>query len=291
MPTETVYGLAADARSAAAVSEIYRLKGRPLNHPVIVHLGDRSWVERWGHSIPAWADDLMARFWPGPLTVIVPRRPEVGDWLTGGQDTVGLRIPQHPLALQLIMAFGDGLAAPSANRFGRVSPTTAQHVEQEFQEFKCLGSPLLVLDGGPCQVGLESTIVDATGQAPRILRPGSLGPHIGALDCWRGPQAPTPVVPGSLSSHYQPAVPCHLWDGQPLHPGDFLVHFGESSDSDGNRVALGQDPELAARSLYSTLRRLELQAQRILIQPPPPGPNWQAIADRIRRATAAPLDP
>jgi L-threonylcarbamoyladenylate synthase len=176
-PTETVYGLGADAANPAAVAKIFAAKGRPQDHPLIVHLDGAAQLDAWARDIPAYAFELAEAFWPGPLTLILKRQPGVPDAVTGGQDTVGLRVPGHPLALELLRAFGGGLAAPSANRFGRISPTTARHVREELGE-----AVAMVLDGGPCQVGIESTILDCTGGAPRILRPGMVGaPALGRV--------------------------------------------------------------------------------------------------------------
>ncbi len=282
IPTETVYGLAADARNQDAVAEIYRLKGRPSKHPVIVHFSDWELALSWATDVPPWAIELAQKLWPGPLTLVCKRQPWVGDWLTGGQETVGLRVPNHPLTLELLRQFGSGVAAPSANRFGRVSPTTAQHVRDEF------GPELVILDGGPCQVGIESTIVDATSEQPRILRPGHIrldnpSPNLRADNIM-------PVVPGSLSSHYAPSVPCRLWKGQPIEDGA-LILFGQEPPPDLSPKVqicdLGSDSEIAGAALYDSLRRYELSAQRLWIHLPPPGPQWEGIRDRVQRATFA----
>ncbi len=168
-PTETVYGLGADASNPAAVARIYQVKGRPAGHPVIVHIGDARQLERWARELPNDAKKLAARFWPGPLTLVLKRAPSVGDYLTGGEDTIGLRMPNHPVALELLHQFGDGIAAPSANKFGRISPTTAEHVSDD------LGDEVdLILDGGPCGIGIESTIIDLSRDRPVLLRPGRI---------------------------------------------------------------------------------------------------------------------
>uniref|UniRef100_UPI002FDD1BFD L-threonylcarbamoyladenylate synthase n=1 Tax=Pelomicrobium sp. TaxID=2815319 RepID=UPI002FDD1BFD len=172
-PTETVYGLGADARNPEAVGKIFAAKGRPQHHPVIVHLAEAAQLEAWAVDIPDGARRLAERFWPGPLTLILRRGPGVPDAVTGGQDTVGLRVPAHPVAQALLQAFGGGIAAPSANRFGRLSPTTAQHVEAELD-----GAVDLILDGGACPVGIESTIVDCAGERPTLLRPGHIGREV-----------------------------------------------------------------------------------------------------------------
>lgn len=189
LPTETVHGLGADAMNPAAVRRIFEAKGRPADHPLIVHLPDAEQMTQWARDIPREAIALAQAFWPGPLTLILKREDDVPLEVTGGQDTVGLRVPGHPLALKLLRAFGGGVAAPSANRFGRISPTTAQHVRDEFHD--TLGDALTVLDGGPCEVGIESTILDLSGEAPRILRPGAISAEqiaavIGRMPAARG---------------------------------------------------------------------------------------------------------
>src|SRR5690242_1893538 len=204
-PTETVYGLGADARNDGAVREIFAAKGRPPDHPVIVHIPGRSHVARWTREVSKQAAALAEAFWPGPLTLILPRAQGVLDSITGGQDSVGLRVPSHPVASALLDAFGDGIAAPSANRFGHVSPTTAAHVAAD------LGSaPAMILDGGACEVGIESTIVAFRGDAALLLRPGAIG--IAELTHVLGspPQLPDGAAPrasGSLAAHYSPRTP------------------------------------------------------------------------------------
>jgi len=198
-PTETVYGLGADASNPAAVARIYQVKGRPAGHPVIVHIGDVGQLARWAREIPGSATKLAARFWPGPLTLVLKRAPGVGSQLTGAQETIGLRIPGHPVALQLLREFGGGIAAPSANRFGRISPTTAEHVRRD------LGSEVdLVLDGGACEIGIESTIVDLSRGRPMLLRPGrtvagDIAATLGIAPLSRDSDAPR--APGMLVSH------------------------------------------------------------------------------------------
>ncbi len=295
LPTETVYGLAGDAANLAALQRIYALKGRPLDHPVIVHLGDVAQLDQWAREIPAAARTLAARFWPGPLTLILRRNPGVPDQVTGGQDTVGIRIPAHPLALAVLRAFGGGLAAPSANRYGHVSPTTAQHVREEF------GDELaLVLDGGPCAVGIESTIVDLSGELPRVLRPGQIGVEAigsalgGAVASGAAPSSPR--VPGALRAHYAPRAPAEL-----VARAELMVRADRSRREDehaqllaigtlpagGEGLALPADPEAYARHLYAALRQLDAEgADRILIEAPPADTAWNAIRDRVQRATA-----
>lgn len=295
-PTETVYGLGADASNAAAVAKIFAAKGRPADHPVIVHIPDASHLPRWARDVPQAAHVLAAAFWPGPLTLILKRQPQVADLVTGGQDTVGLRVPDHPLALQLLRAFGGGLAAPSANRFGRISPTTAQHVREE------LGDMVeLVLDGGPCSVGIESTIVDLTRGAPVILRPGmidaaqierALRGHVVA-----GSHAPAaPRVSGSLDAHYAPLTPMQLADGtelrhqlqQALSAGKQVAVFGAQAIETHPGVTwqrAASDPTRYARDLYAALRAFDhAGVDLILVEIPPQSPPWLAIHDRLRRA-------
>ncbi|MDE2251986.1 MAG: threonylcarbamoyl-AMP synthase, partial [Gammaproteobacteria bacterium] len=204
-PTETVYGLGASAQQAAALRRIFALKGRPSSHPLIVHLDDARFMQRWAREVPPAAAALAARFWPGPLTLVLPRAENVLDLVTGGQDTVAIRVPSHPLALQLLSAFGGGIAAPSANRYGHVSPTRAEHVREEFG-----AAVRVVLDGGECKLGLESTIVACLRGEVRLLRPGyvsltQLRQVVGEVAS--GPDAEAPRVPGSTTAHYAPRTP------------------------------------------------------------------------------------
>ena len=220
LPTETVYGLGADALNPDAVAKIFTAKGRPSDHPLIVHLADAGQIMTWAREVPKDAIALARAFWPGPLTLILKRDESVPDLVTGGQDTVGLRVPNHPVALELLRAFGSGVAAPSANRFGRISPTTAEHVRQELGE-----RVALILDGGACAVGLESTIVDLSRGVPVILRPGAIGADDIARVLGRRPrlrgefeaeaggaaeQGATPRVSGALAAHYAPRTPLEL---------------------------------------------------------------------------------
>ncbi len=301
-PTETVYGLGADATNPAAIAKIFAAKGRPADHPLIVHLPDANHLGRWAADIPEAAFKLAAAFWPGPLTLILKRHPSVSDAITGGQDTVGLRVPDHPLALQLLREFGGatggGLAAPSANRFGRISPTTAAHVREE------LGAAVaLVLDGGPCAVGIESTILDLSGAAPRILRPGMLdataiGRVLGVVPTFGGtPDAPR--VSGSLEAHYAPRTRLQL-----LRAADLAATAGGALDA-GLRIAVlaaqapglvhpgiswhpaSAGPDQFAHDLYASLRELDaLDRDLILVAAPPDGEAWRAVGDRLRRAAA-----
>lgn len=297
LPTETVYGLAADATRADAVRRIFALKGRPADHPLIVHLAAADALDAWAADVPPAARALADSFWPGPLTLILKRAAGVLDLVTGGQETVGLRVPSHPVAQAVLGAFGGALAAPSANRYGHVSPTTAAHVRAEFGD-----AVPVVLDGGECEVGIESTIVDVSRGTPRILRPGRIsadevaavlhaplasGPATGAI----------PRVSGSLASHYAPRTPATL-----LAPGALTAALAEAR-ARGERVgvigcgalpsgvdglALADDPRGYAHDLYAALRTLDAGAiDRIVIVAPPSTAAWLAINDRLTRATTA----
>ena len=294
-PTETVYGLGADARNPVAVAKIFAAKGRPADHPLIVHLPDVAHVENWARDIPEAAYVLAKAFWPGPLTLILKRQPDVPDAITGGQDTVGLRVPNHPLALELLRSFDSGIAAPSANRFGRISPTTAEHVRDD------LGDTVsLILDGGPCTVGIESAIVDLSRPRTTILRPGMLA----AIDIGRvlgrvpdvASDTQSPRVSGSLAAHYAPRTPLVLM------PDDSLSIELRNAIVARERVAVlatfpapfemplvswyiaPADPTGFAHDLYANLRRLDaLGCDRIIVQKPA-GQSWQAVLDRLKRA-------
>ncbi len=295
LPTETVYGLAGDASNPEAVRRIFALKGRPADHPVIVHLGDASWLDQWAREIPVTARILANHFWPGPLTLILRRAPAVSDLVTGGQDTVGLRVPAHPVALAVLRGFGRGLAAPSANRFGHLSPTLAQHVRAEF------GADLpLVLDGGPCDIGIESTIVDLSGDRPRVLRPGNIPVETLAAvleaPVAGGESVSSPRVSGSLRSHYAPRARAALVArdklGQRLtqaisdHENVVVLAIGELPAT-ARGLALPATPDAYARGLYAALRTLDAEGvQRILIEAPLSSAAWAAIRDRLQRATA-----
>lgn len=295
LPTETVYGLAGDATKDATVRQIFKLKGRPANHPVIVHLHDAQQIKEWARDIPQAAWDLAAAFWPGPLTMILPRHDKVLDVVTGGHPTVGLRIPAHPVALQLLRVFGQknsgAVAAPSANRFGRVSPTQAAHVRAEFGQ-----NLAMVLEGGACEVGIESTIVDLSRGVPSVLRPGQIGAsRLGELlGPLQGPAPSSTPAPGTLASHYAVKIPTYAQVSAsqlPRNPGrfgwiglDMPCNLGE----DWQVEILGQDPAVFARGLYHALRRLEAaQVQAIYIQTLPDSPSWQGVADRVGRASVA----
>ena len=304
-PTETVYGLGANARNAAAVARLYAAKGRPPDHPVIVHIASADELPLWAREVPDSALRLAARFWPGPLTLVLKRASGVRDTITGGQDTVAVRCPAHPVALRLLRAARemgiDGVVAPSANRFGRISPTTAAHVREELAD-----SVAMVLDGGPCAVGIESTIVDVSGERPRVLRPGMITAEevaacLGAaLD---EATAAAPRVSGGLPSHYAPLTPLELLDPKPcvarvralLATGQRIALLASAetlgvvgTDERLLAVPAPSTPEAYARSLYASLRDLDAGAcARILVETPPPGPGWRGITDRLRRASHA----
>jgi len=290
LPTETVYGLAGDAGNAAAIARIYALKGRPADHPLIVHLGAPGQLDDWARAVPAAARTLAARFWPGPLTLVLPRAAQVLDALTGGQDTVALRMPAHPLALAVLRGFGGALAAPSANRFGCVSPTLAAHVRSEF------GAALpCVLDGGPCAVGIESTILDISRAQPRILRPGAitavaLQQALGTTVLEHA-DAGAPRVSGSLPAHYAPRTPLQLLpttqlraltdSAQALHLTWSLAVAG------GHGLRLPGEAAGYAHALYAALRALDARGARLIrVEAPPDDAEWTGVRDRLHRAAA-----
>ncbi len=315
LPTETVYGLAADASSPQAVAKIFAAKGRPADHPVIVHLADAAQIRDWAIEIPDVAWKLAAAFWPGPLTLILKRAPHVLDAVTGGQETVGLRVPSHPLAHAVFERFAQtrpgrpaGVAAPSANQFGRVSPTTAQHVRDEFGD-----AVDFVLDGGPCEVGIESTIIDCSAGAPRILRPGSIS--VDAMKAALGadlegkmpaephpptvsgkapaPSSSTPRVSGSLDAHYAPRTPTIVAAG-PAFAAALAVQAGKRIavlSFSATRVPntlhwlASTQPAIYAHNLYANLRAMDIAGcSLILVEAPPQGPEWEGVNDRLRRA-------
>jgi len=294
LPTETVYGLAADASNPDAVRRIFALKGRPADHPLIVHVAGAQALDAWAVDIPDAARRLAATFWPGPLTLILRKQPQVPDVVTGGQDSVGLRCPDHPLALALLDAFGGGLAAPSANRFGHVSPTTAAHVRAEFGD-----AVPEVLDGGDCTVGIESTIIDFTGDAPRILRPGMLDrEHIQAVvgPVQAGPGDDSPRASGTLEAHYAPRTPLLLLpraalareaaEQQALGKAVQVLALGQLPDATPG-LALPADPASYAHGLYAALRELDGRGANLLIaERLPDDEAWLAIRDRLRRSAA-----
>ena len=296
LPTETVYGLGADASNDLAVRRIFAVKGRPSSHPLIVHVASVERAREWATSLTDAGEKLAHAFWPGPLTLIVERSARASDAVTGGQDTVGLRVPAHPLALDLLSAFGGGIAAPSANRFGRVSPTTAEHVRSE------LGAEVdLVLDGGPSRVGVESTIVDVTCDPPRLLRPGGVARE--AIEAVLGQRlvlathATDVRAPGMLESHYAPRAGLWLVSAEEVFaeavrrrdagarvvviaPGLLPLPEGVA------RLTVPTDEAGFARVLYAHLRDADALGDLILAVPPPESGLGLAVRDRLQRASA-----
>lgn len=291
-PTETVYGLGADASNPEALARLYAVKGRPLNHPVIVHLGDTAQLPRWAREIPRYAATLAERFWPGPLTLVLLRAKGVGDELTGGQDTIGLRVPRHPVALRLLREFGGGVAAPSANRFGRISPTTAKHVHED------LGADVdLILDGGACEIGIESTIVDLSRGVPVLLRPGRVAIADIADALGTEPQAPdsaAPRAPGALESHYAPRRPLRLihssqWDSgvgrEPARRAVMSFRTRPAGDASIAWIEAPSDPQRYGHDFYANLRALDASGcVEIVVEAPPDSAEWAAVRDRLTRA-------
>jgi len=298
MPTETVYGLAADASNPDAVLKIFQAKGRPADHPLIVHLAYDRQMRDWAREVPDSALKLAAEFWPGPLTLILPKKASVPLEVTGGQETVALRVPAHPVALWLLRTFGGGLAAPSANRFGRISPTLARHVAEE------LGDAVdCILDGGPCLVGVESTILDLTDRQPTILRPGrvSRAQLEAVLACEVALKSQHKIrAPGMLAAHYAPVTPALLCDKQQL------IDQFDSRCAHGQRVGvlsfsadlaglpfpqlqhLPNKPEGYEAALYHALRELDkLNLDSILVERPPEDEAWAAVNDRLGKATVS----
>ena len=319
LPTETVYGLAGDACNEAAVALIFKTKGRPANHPLIVHVASKAGAQRFAADVPDFASKLMDAFWPGPLTLILPRQPDVGAVAAGGQDSIGLRCPAHPVALALLQACEAhgmaGLAAPSANLVGRVSPTTAAHVLSE------LGPDLLVLDGGACEVGIESTIIDCTRGVPVLLRPGQISRLQIAAACGLTVQGKddvlatvTGVAPrasGTLASHYAPHAKVRLMSSQAMatalaalgphaynlavwsqqHPQAIeKAEAFEAGGGHGSGVLWRQMPNNAvdaAHALFGILRGFDARgARQIWIETPPDTPEWEGVRDRLLRASA-----
>jgi L-threonylcarbamoyladenylate synthase len=295
-PTETVYGLGADAENPRAVARIFAAKGRPASHPLIVHFSNFAAARAWTADVPAAAERLADAFWPGPLTLVLPRAAQVPDAVTGGQDTVALRAPAHPVARALLAAFGRGIAAPSANRYGRISPTRAEDVREE------LGRRVaLVLDGGDCEVGLESTIVACLGGRVTLLRPGAVSRSqvadiVGRVE---DPGADAPRAPGRQRSHYAPGTPLELVDAQALDAAlDAARARGErvavlarrAAPAAAAALAWRRMPEEAApygSALYAALRALDAAgADRILAEKLPAGEAWAAASDRLARAAA-----
>lgn len=295
-PTETVYGLGADAGNSDAVRSIFAAKGRPAEHPLIVHLPDATHLTRWAREFPDGARALAAAFWPGPLTLILPRAAKASDVVTGAQDSVGLRVPSHPVARDLLAAFGGGIAAPSANRFGRISPTTAQHVADD------LGDAVsLILDGGACAVGIESTIVAFIGDDPVLLRPGGIAVADLTRVLGRSPRAPdahAPRASGTLPAHYAPRTPALVVAPRALRAE--LAQFGgrderiavlarivtPPADFDGVWLQAPAGTARYAHDLYANLRTLDAaNADVIVIEAPPADDAWLAVRDRLARAT------
>ena len=304
LPTETVYGLAADAGKDSAVRAIFAAKGRPADHPLIVHVASADGVAAFAAEVPPFAQRLIDAFWPGPLTLILPRRPGVADAAAGGHPTIGLRCPSHPVAHALLSAAAArgiaGLAAPSANRFGRISPTTAAHVAAEF------GAELLVLDGGACAVGIESTIIDCTRGAPVLLRPGQL-PRA-RIEQVAGTRmlskeelsAPDPQAPGTLSAHYAPRAKLRLMNARELRTAlellgaeakNIAVWARTPLHSESRQLVLRRmpdDADAAAQQLFAVLRGFdEAQAKLIWVEAVPDDGAWDGVRDRLARAAAS----
>lgn len=326
LPTETVYGLGADAENRQAVAKIFAAKGRPSDHPLIVHVADASAVAHFASQVPDFANKLIAAFWPGPLTLILHRRPEVGAAAAGGQDSIGLRCPSHPVAQALLKKLLEmphpvyGIAAPSANQFGRVSPTTAAHVQGEF------GENLLILDGGPCDLGIESTIIDCTRGVPVLLRPGSITRAQVEAACGQkallneelstdisaGPRAS-----GTLESHYAPKARVRLMNARALQTAldvlgaeidrspavkgvalvdaradrPFIATYSRSilrsSSSTVLRRRMPDDAVATAQQLFAVLREFDAQGVKLIwIESPPDTPEWDGVRDRLQRASA-----
>ena len=289
-PTETVYGLGADACNAASVARIYSVKGRPSDHPLIVHVASMDGLGDWASDVPAYAIALARPYWPGPMTLVLRRSDLAADFVTGGQDTVGVRVPNHPVALGLLEAFtaagGKGVAAPSANRFGNVSPTTAQAVASELGQYLADGDQ--ILDGGACDVGVESTIIDCTGDLPKILRPGAITVRMieecTGLEVDAAVEEPVIRVSGSLDSHYAPVARVLLCETPTAGQG-FIAHANIQTPEGVVRLASPHTDEEFARVLYSALREADVQglAEVVVMQPIGIG-IAVAIRDRLKRA-------
>jgi len=307
LPTETVYGLAADATQASAVAKIFSAKGRPNDHPLIVHVADVADAEHFAPNLPAFARQLMQAFWPGPLTLIVPRAPGIAHAAAGGQDSIGLRCPAHPVALALLQACRAlgvrGLAAPSANQFGRVSPTTAEHVRTEF------GDGLLILDGGACKVGIESTIIDCTRGAPVLLRPGGVtrpqvkvacGLDLLSNEALLAPGQLAPRASGTLEAHYAPRAPVRLMSAHALQTAIDILGPDASDMAIWSRCPLQvraanlwvrrmpDDAAATAQQLFAMLRSFDDRGCKLIwIETPPDDVAWEGVRDRLQRASAA----
>ena len=314
-PTETVYGLGADADNGAAVARVFDAKGRPANHPLIVHVDAEAQgaagVAHFACAVPPFAGQLMRLFWPGPLTLILQRRPGVAGAAAGSQDSIGLRCPAHPVAQALLRACRElgvvGLAAPSANQFGRLSPTTAAHVSAEF------AGQLRILDGGPCTVGIESTIVDCTRGVPVLLRPGAITPEQLRKACGQSVLGPeqalasgtlAPRASGTLAAHYAPRAKLRLMDARSLQIA--LDVLGAEVDRTDTVIAtyaravlrsasakvlrrrMPDDAAATAQQLFAVLREFDAQGAKLIwVESPPPTPDWDAVRDRLQRAAAA----
>ena len=318
LPTETVYGLAADAENDLAIASIFTAKGRPADHPLIVHVASVASVAHFAATVPDFAHQLIQAFWPGPLTLILPRRDGVAAAAAGGQNSIGLRCPSHPVAQALLHACLSaqddtqkpvwGIAAPSANQFGRVSPTTAAHVQGEF------GADLLILDGGPCDVGIESTIIDCTRGVPVLLRPGAITPEQVQAACGLKvlskeelltQAAPAPRASGTLDSHYAPNAKVRLMDAKALQTALDLLGDGLNTatgptiatyarallNTRSTQVLRRRMPDEAAdtaQQLFAVLREFDAQGvQLIWIENPPDSPEWDGVRDRLQRASAS----
>ena len=290
-PTETVYGLGADASNAKAVARLYAVKGRPADHPVIVHFASSEQAFAWAREVPESARKLASRFWPGPLTLILKRGKPAQDFVTGGQDTVGLRVPSHPVAHEMLSLFGSGVAAPSANRFGLVSPTSAAHAREDLG-----GDVDLVLEGGPSEVGIESTIVDLSGDGAVLLRPGAITKdQISSLGIsLQDRTEKSPRHPGGLERHYAPRTPARLvpsfaLDKEISSMGDrvAVLAFSRPDERVDYWLRMPRDPAAYAQRLYAALRELDSAGcEAILVEAPPEAAEWEAVRDRLQRACA-----
>jgi L-threonylcarbamoyladenylate synthase len=288
-PTETVYGLGADASSAKAVARLYKVKGRPADHPVIVHFASAMEAFKWGREVPTEARKLADRFWPGPLTLILKRSEKAKDFVTGGQPSVGVRVPSHPIARELLKEFGKPIAAPSANRFGRVSPTTAAHVRED------LGADVdLVLEGGPSEVGIESTIVDLSGSAAVLLRPGKISKEdLQEIISLRKAET-SPRHSGGMEKHYAPKTPARLvlthdldQEISKLKTRAAVLAFSRPDERVDFWLRMPREPAAYAQKLYAALRELDgANCDTILVEAPPAESAWEAVLDRLRKATA-----
>ena len=289
-PTETVYGLGADASNAKAVARLYAVKRRPVDHPVIVHFASAEDAFVFAREIPEAARKLSKKFWPGPLTLILRRSDKANDFVTGGQDSVGLRVPSHPVAQEFLREFGGAIAAPSANRFGLISPTTAAHVRAD------LGAEVdLVLDGGASEVGIESTIIDLSGSGAVLLRPGGISRSaVEKITTLEEKQKSSPRHSGGLEQHYAPRTPARL---VPTHRLDqeisqwkervAVLAFSRPDQRVDYWLRMPREPQGYAQKLYAALRELDgAGCALILVEAPPASPEWAAVNDRLSRACA-----